>query len=278
MVTGADGMLGRALVETLDGAAHVTGVDIDDFDIGDGDAVMDATLRQAPDLIINCAAYTDVDGAESDRETAFRVNAVGAGNVARAAAEVGARVVHVSTDYVFDGNASEPYPEDAVPDPASVYGQSKLAGEREVAAGAPGSLIVRTAWLYGLGGRNFVETVLRLAGDGGPLRIVDDQTGAPTYASDLAAVIRDLAVTDASGFIHATNSGTCTWHGFAKAALSLAGLDDIEVVPISTKEIDRPAPRPRFSVLSLEKLQSVLGWTPRPWEEALADYFARRNA
>jgi dTDP-4-dehydrorhamnose reductase len=271
-------MLGRAVVEALEESAEVSGVDIDDFDIADGDAVMQAVLRESPQLVVNCAAYTDVDGAEADRESAFRVNAVGAGNVARAAAEVGARFLHLSTDYVFDGTAAEPYVEEAEPAPRSVYGLSKLAGEREVEAACTNALIIRTAWLYGRGGRNFVETVLRLADAGGPLRIVDDQTGSPTYADDLAAVIRDLAVTDVTGVVHATNAGTCTWFAFARAVLENVGRNDVELMAIATSEIDRPAPRPRYSVLSLERLTQVLGWTPRSWEDALAEYLSRRKA
>ena len=248
MVTGAEGMLGRALLETL-----------------------------GPDVVINCAAYTNVDGAESDRETAFRVNAVGAGNVARSAAQVGARLVHMSTDYVFDGLADTPYVESAQTGPTSVYGLSKLAGEQEVLSASEDALIVRTAWLYGRGGGNFVETVLRLSDEGGPLRIVDDQTGSPTYAADLALVLRDLAVTDVRGIVHATNSGTCTWFEFAAEILRVFGRGGVDVIPIATEDIERPAPRPRYSVLSLEKLGSLLGWTPRPWNEALLDYVARRD-
>jgi len=278
MVTGAAGMLGRAVLDALNEPAAVVGVDIEDFDIGDGDAVMAAVREERPDLIVNCAAYTDVDGAESDRETAFRVNAVGAGNLARSADAVGARFIHISTDYVFDGTADAPYTEGAEAAPSTVYGQSKLAGEREVASAAPGSLIVRTAWLYGHGGPNFVETVLRLAEGCGPLRIVDDQLGSPTYATDLAAVLADLAAADVTGVVHATNSATCTWFGFAKAILRITGRDDVEVVPIATEEIDRPAPRPRYSVLSLARLEEVLGWTPRPWDEAVVDYLARRSS
>ncbi|MBD3367409.1 MAG: dTDP-4-dehydrorhamnose reductase [Candidatus Eisenbacteria bacterium] len=270
-------MLGRALVGALEGNAEVTAVDLDDFDIGDGDAVMAAMLQTAPDVVFNCAAYTNVDGAESDRETAFRVNAVGAGNVARAAAEAGARLLHVSTDYVFDGRATEPYAEDAPTDPSSVYGQSKLAGEREVLSACGNALIVRTAWLYGHGGRNFVETVLRLADGGDTLRIVDDQTGSPTYATDLAAVLKDLAATDVAGYVHATNSGTCTWYEFATAILNAVGRDDVPVEPIATEDFGRPAPRPRYSVLSLERLEEVLGWTPRHWKKALVEYLRWRN-
>jgi len=278
LVTGAAGMLGSELVRTLAATSDVVAADLADFDIADPEATRAAVLSAAPDVVVNCAAYTDVDGAEKDRERAFAVNAAGAGNVARAAAGVGAAVVHVSTDYVFDGANAAPYREEDAPGPVNAYGESKLAGEREVAEAGGRALIARTAWLYGRGGRNFVETVLTLARRGGPLRIVNDQVGPPTSARDLSVIIAELIPTGATGVVHATNSGSCSWYEFARAILAAAGVRGVDVRPIRTAELPRPAARPSYSVLSLDRLVSLTGWLPRSWEEALGDYITERCA
>jgi len=276
LVTGAGGMLGRAVVDAMRGDWQVLEADIEQFDVSSESETLEAVTEAAPDLIVNCAAYTDVDAAESDPETAFAVNSAGAGGVARAAAASGARLVHVSTDYVFDGECDRPYPEDDEPNPRGAYGRSKLQGERAVLDSGADCLILRTAWLFGVGGKNFVETVLRLAREGGPLRVVDDQRGSPTYTRDLALIVKELADTPTDGILNATNSGETTWYGFARRILEGAGLDDVHVEPVSTSDFPRPAPRPRSSVLSLERLSKTLGWTPRSWDEALADYLAER--
>jgi len=277
LVTGADGMLGSEVLRAFEGGSDVVGVDVADFDVRDRAATADAVRHLAPDAIINCAAYTDVDGAESQREAAFEVNATGAGSVARAAATVGAYVVHMSTDYVFDGSLDRAYVESDEPHPLGVYGESKLAGEIEVAASGAEFLIVRTAWLYGHNGGNFVETMLGLAALHDTLRVVDDQRGCPTNAGDLAAVLRDLESRRPTGIVHASNSGNCTWYGFAREILARAGLRDVKLVPVKTSEFERPAPRPARSVLSLARLVDLLGWEPRPWEEALAEYLSERT-
>jgi dTDP-4-dehydrorhamnose reductase len=276
VVTGADGMLGTEVVRAFSEAHEVVGIDLGELDITDGEAVRAFAAGAAADCVVNCAAYTDVDGAESARELAFAVNAAGAGHVARACAASRCYLIHLSTDYVFDGRKAGAYEEGDAPSPLNVYGESKLAGEREVQRSGARHLIVRTAWLYGHGGRNFVEFVLGAWADGRPLRIVDDQRGAPTSARDLALVLRELASRRAEGVIHATNDGSCSWFEFAREILAAAGGEAAQVEPIASSDLDRPAPRPRNSVLSLERLASVLGWRPRAWNEAVREYVAER--
>jgi dTDP-4-dehydrorhamnose reductase len=277
LVTGARGMLGREVVRALSSRHAVVGVDIEEFDIRDAAATLNAIRRTSPDIIVNCAAYTDVDGAEARRELAFAVNADGAGNVARAAGEVGAAIVHISTDYVFDGESKSPYRENDTPNPLNIYGESKLAGEKAVAESGAQYLTLRTAWLYGHGSPNFVETMLRLAGEQESLRVVDDQEGMPTSAADLAMIIVDLLPTGVRGVLNATNSGSCTWFTFARRILELSGGSEVVIEPVRTEEFTRPAKRPRRSVLSLVRLTESLGWEPRSWQEALADYLTERQ-
>lgn len=278
LITGADGMLGAELLRALGESHEVIGVDLGELDVTDGEATLAFVSEAAPDCVINCAAYTDVDGAESQRESAFAVNAEGAGNVARASAAAGAYLIHLSTDYVFDGTKLGAYVETDPPSPINVYGESKLEGEREVARASGRALIVRTAWLYGHGGRNFVEFVLGQAEKEGRLRIVDDQRGAPTNARDLAEVLKELTRRRPQGVIHATNDGSCSWLVFAREILAAAGLTGVAAEPISSSDLDRPAPRPKNSVLSLDRLVSVLGWRPRSWREAVREYVAERQA
>jgi dTDP-4-dehydrorhamnose reductase len=276
LVTGAAGMLGTELVPLFRRDFDVTAADIAEFDMRDAAATDAFVSAAAPDVIINCAAYTDVDGAESDPEAAFEVNASGAGNVAAAAERVGARVVQVSTDYVFDGTGDTPYAETDEPRPLGVYGRSKLAGERKVAEVSQDALIVRTAWLYGHAGPNFIEKMLSLASSGRVLRVVADQVGAPTNVRDLAGAILELIAVEATGVVNATNRGWCTWFEFAREILDLAGLEDIPVEPVTSEEFPRPAPRPGYSVLSLARLVSLTGKEPRSWQDALAEYLAER--
>jgi dTDP-4-dehydrorhamnose reductase len=278
VITGADGMLGTEVVSALGDSYDVVGIDLADVDITDGEAVRAFVAGEAPALVINCAAYTDVDGAESARDLAFAVNAEGAGHLARACEAAGSYLIHLSTDYVFDGTKSGAYTEADEPAPINVYGASKLEGEREVERSGGRSLIVRTAWLYGHAGRNFVDFVLKRAAEGGPLRIVDDQRGAPTSARDLALILKELAARRAEGIIHATNDGSCSWFEFAREIVAAAGDPRVPVEAIASTDLDRPAPRPRNSVLSLERLASVLGWRPRTWSEAVREYVAERQA
>ena len=277
LVTGAGGMLGTELLGTLGGVTDVVGRDVGDFDVTDPEATLDAVRSIAPDVVVNCAGYTDVDGAESHEDFAFAVNAAGAGHLARAAREARAYFLHMSTDYVFDGSKRSPYTESDDPRPINAYGRSKLAGERAVAEAGGRSLIVRTAWLYGRAGRNFVDTMLGLAAQGGPLRVVDDQVGPPTSARDLAVMLSELIPSRATGVVHATNSGHCSWHTLARTALDLSGFEGVDVRPVPSSEFPRPAERPRYSVLALDAFVSIVGWRPRAWDDALREYLCERR-
>ncbi|MFZ5862528.1 MAG: dTDP-4-dehydrorhamnose reductase [Nitrospirota bacterium] len=270
-ITGATGQLGLALQRVL--ADHeLTAPPEREADITQP-AIMERIAASRPDVVIHGAAYTDVDGAEANPVRAYAVNAEGSRLVAQAAAKVGARLIAMSTDYVYDGAKTTPYLEDDPVAPLGVYGASKLAGERETFAAKPDAVILRTAWLYGEG-KNFVRTILRLAAERDELRIVSDQVGSPTWAEDLARAIRALLDVRATGIFHAVNSGTCSWHEFAVAILRSAGLDR-RVVPISTTELARPAKRPAHAVLGCAKLAG-LGVRFRPWQDALADYLRAR--
>jgi dTDP-4-dehydrorhamnose reductase len=254
LVTGAGGQLGTDVVAAASAAPHhrVLGVDHSQMDVGDRDSVMSVVTTFAPDLIIHAAAWTAVDACEADPERAFRVNAFGSRCVGEAARAVGAHVVAVSTDYVFDGTSERPYTEWDEPRPVSVYGRSKLAGERELLGQVPGAVVARTSWVCGPHGSNMVKTVLRVAGSGDQqLRFVDDQHGCPTFTGDLAAMLLRLGTGRHSGLFHVTNQGPTTWYRFVRDILVAAGMDPSRVVPISTAELDppRPAPRPANSVL-----------------------------
>jgi len=253
LVTGAGGMVGREVVEAL--APHdVIGLDHGRLDVSDRDAVLAVVGSVNPDAIVHCAAMTAVDLCESEPDRAFLVNALGTRFVVEAARRARAYVVAVSTDYVFDGTRPEPYDEWDTPNPASVYGRSKLAGELEVdGAGA----VVRTSWVVGRYGANMVKTILRLAGGDGTLRFVDDQRGCPTVAADLATMLRTFVVERLPGLWHVTNQGAVSWFEFAQEVLRAAGHDPARVEPITTKDLDppRPAPRPANSVLDNRALR-----------------------
>jgi len=275
LITGAAGMLGRDLQAALAGR-DVTALDRAELDITDLAAVMAATVGF--DVIINAAAYTKVDDAETNEDAAYAINAVGPHNLALAAAAQNARLVQISTDYVFDGSATEPYSEDTTIDPISAYGRTKAAGEAFVLATHPtGSYIVRTAWLYGEHGPNFPKTMLKLAAARDTLTVVDDQVGQPTWTADLAAQV--VALLDANapaGIYHGTNSGVTSWFGFAQAVFASANLDPARVTPTDSSQFVRPAPRPSYSVLGHDAWQSA-GLAPmRDWREALADAQAQR--
>ena len=250
LVTGPDGQLGRELVAALAGAGRheVAEARRPAFDLADRDSVVGALTATRPDLVLHAGAWTDVDGCETDPDRALRVNTLGTRHVAEGARLVGARVCYVSTDYVFDGTASVPYREWDEPNPLSVYGRSKLGGEREL---DPGATVVRTSWVCGLHGRNFVKTMLRLAGERDELTVVDDQHGSPTFTPDLAATIHTLVTARIPGLFHVTNQGSTSWFGLAREVLAAAGLGPERVRPIATADLQpaRPAPRPAFSVL-----------------------------
>ncbi|MGO8876342.1 MAG: dTDP-4-dehydrorhamnose reductase [Acidimicrobiales bacterium] len=278
LVTGAAGQVGSELVAELErraAARHrgpswkVAATTRDQLDIASRDSVLAAVVSTEPHVIIHPAAWTAVDACEGDPDRAFRVNALGTRHVAEAARIVGAHVCYLSTDYVFDGTSERPYNEWDAPNPMSVYGRSKLAGERELAAGAT---IVRTAWVVGRNGPNMAKTVLRLAAEGGVLKFVDDQCGSPTLASDLAGKVVDLAVSRRPGIFHVTNQGSTSWYGFAREVLRLAGQDPERVRPIVTADLDppRPAPRPACSVLDNAALRLAGEDLLPSWQDALA--------
>lgn len=266
LVAGAGGMLGADL-RLLLADREVTALDRAQLDVTDADAVRTAVAGH--DVVINAAAYTKVDDAESDEATAFAVNATGAGLLARAAADVGARFVHVSTDYVFDGTATSPYPEDAPRDPLGAYGRTKAAGEELVLA-SPDVYLVRTAWLYGEHGPNFARTMLRLAGERDTVSVVTDQIGQPTWSRDLASAIVTLLDARAPfGIYHGTNSGSASWFDFARAIFEESGLDPDRVLPSDSSSFVRPAPRPGYSVLGHAAWAAAGLPAPRPWRDAL---------
>ena len=274
IVTGAGGMLAHDLAPALRAAEHVvTLMDRGDLDVTDPSECLAGV--EGHDLVVNCAAWTAVDAAETDEAGAFAVNAVGAANLARAAARAGARMVQISTDYVFDGGASEPYPVDHPIAPRSAYGRTKAAGEWAVQALCPESWIIRTAWLYGAGGGNFVSTMLRLAAERETLTVVDDQVGQPTWTVDLADLIVRLVAAPASyGVHHGTASGRTTWRGLAQAVFEERGLDPERVQPTTSQALGLPAPRPSWSVLSHDSLERA-GVTPiGDWRASLTTYLA----
>ncbi|WFE38723.1 dTDP-4-dehydrorhamnose reductase [Micromonospora sp. WMMD998] len=286
LVTGAGGMLGRDLVTVLRARPDrsVTAAARADLDVTDAEAVRDAVAGH--DVVVNAAAWTDVDGAETRERDAIAVNGDAVAHLARACAATGARLVHVSTDYVFGGDATEPYPEDAPTGPANAYGRSKLAGERAVTRLLPEhGYVVRTAWLYGTHGRNFVTTVLRLADERDRIDVVDDQRGQPTWSYRLAG--RLVALADAAlagdaapGVYHGTAAGETTWYGLARAVFARRGLDPDRVRPTTSDRFPRPAPRPRYSVLGHGRWAAANLPPPRDWHadltEALADLSGRR--
>ncbi len=260
-------MLGRDLVDVLRAGGHeVSAAGRAELDITDAEALTRAVAGH--DAVVNAAAYTAVDAAESDEACAHALNAVAPGRSAAAAHAAGARFVHVSTDYVFDGSAAEPYAEDAPTSPASAYGRTKAAGEEAVRAAHPHALVVRTAWLYGAGGGCFPRTIAAAAAERGHLDVVDDQVGQPTWARDVADVVLRLLAADApGGTYHATSSGRVSWCGFARAVVGAAGMDPAIVAPTTSDAFTRPAPRPAWSVLGHAALEQA-GLAPiGPWEE-----------
>jgi dTDP-4-dehydrorhamnose reductase len=272
LVTGAAGMLGRDIVAAAGDAGHeVAALARADLDITDADAVRAAIQAARPDAVINCAAWTDVDGAEADETSATAVNGAGAGHVADAAAEAGALVVHVSSDYVFDGEAGTPYLEDAATGPRSAYGRSKLAGEQAVLAATDRAAIVRSSWLFGPHGRNFVDTMRRLGAERDEIAVVDDQVGCPTYTGHLAPALVAVAENDLTGVLHVAGSGQCSWFDLAEATFAETGTH-CRVRPQSTAALGRPAPRPAFSALASSRSDAP---ALPPWREGLRAHLAR---
>jgi dTDP-4-dehydrorhamnose reductase len=276
LLIGASGMLGQDLVRewTQD---EMIGATSRDADIRNAHEVNALVSRVGPDWVVLTAAFTDVDGSEKQPEQAFAVNAQGAENVARAARESGARLLFVSTDYVFDGKTTRPYePNDAIA-PLNVYGESKAAGERAVQKHGADWCIARTSWLFGASGASFPEKILRAAETRPELTVVSDQVGSPTYTRDLACAIRDLVHSETRGIVNVTNAGSCSWFEFAKEILRQAGRNSVRVLPISTEQAGRLAKRPAYSILSPTSLEAR-GITLRDWREATAAYLSELRA
>jgi len=280
LITGAMGQLGQALNDLLkynkeynlyltDSNESENGL-IKKLDISDDAAVEYEIQSIKPDIIINCAAMTAVDLCETERELAYKINSLGPKHLAVAAEKIGATLVHISTDYIYDGQARFPYTEESEANPVNVYGQTKLAGDRYVLQHCTKSFVLNSSWLYG-DGKNFVKTMLKMANEGKKLRVVSDQVGTPTSALELARVILFLMETDSYGKYHATCEGSTSWYGFAVKIFELAGLD-VDIEPISSNEYPTPARRPAYSVLDNKRLREQHGYYMKDWTEALKEY------
>lgn len=273
LLTGSNGQLGTDIRRAAGHSHDIVAHDLD-LDITDRAAVAASVVAVAPDVVVNAAAFTNVDGAEADELAAYRVNALGPQNLALACQQKDIPLLHVSTDFVFSGEASEPYTEFDRPDPRGVYGKSKYAGEQYVSGLLDRFYICRTSWLYGVGGGNFVKTMLKAGRERDEVRVVDDQEGSPTYSLDLANKILEIIETGAFGVYHLSNQGSITWNRFTKDIFEIAGIDT-PVLPISTEELARPAPRPRYSTMRGMALE-IVGLEPmRPYREALEDFILR---
>jgi dTDP-4-dehydrorhamnose reductase len=272
LVTGARGMLGTDLCEILSGEHEITGVDIEDADISIASETKKLIGKASPQVVIHCAAYTDVDRSESEREDAFRINAEGTRNVAAACRETGSALVYLSTDYVFDGESQRPYGETDTPRPLNVYGASKLEGERFVESLVSAHFIVRTSWLFGLHGRNFVDTIVRLGQDKESVEVVNDQLGCPTFTRDLCLALSAIVRSSDYGIYHVCNAGSCSWFDFAREILQLWGRSRARVIPTDSTRFRRAARRPSFSVLDTSLFERTFGFSLRDWREALTEY------
>lgn len=287
MITGCNGQLGNELIRCLKSGeseigtipaecmgAEILPVDIDTLDIADTAAVKAFVGANTPDVIINCAAMTNVDGCETDYETALKVNAVGVRNLAAAAKKAGAKFIHVSTDYVFAGNGTRPYVEWDKVEPQSAYGASKALGEKYALSFCDKTFIVRTSWLYGLVGKNFVKTVRRVIRERGGITVVNDQRGNPTNANDLAHHLLKLCVTEEYGIYHCTGEGECSWFDFACKIAEYSGFNDV-VKPCTSDEYPSPTKRPAYSSLRNLALECSVGNEMRPWQDALKEYISK---
>jgi len=291
IVTGSSGMLGTELVSDLQGSFAVTGIDqvkgrspvravgFERCDITDRGQTVSVIKKVCPDIVIHTAAWTDVDGCELDKEKALRVNGEGTLNVALGARETNAVMIYVSTDFIFDGMGKDPYKEDDRPNPVNAYGLSKLKGEEAVRKTLDRYLILRTSWLFGKHGKNFVDIILAKAEEERELRVVMDQFGCPTYAKDLTEAILEMINLltknkTFAGTVHFCNGGSCTWFRYAEEILRLSGKSDRKIIPITSAELNRAAERPSMSMLSTEKYGSLTGNSPREWSGALKDYIS----
>jgi dTDP-4-dehydrorhamnose reductase len=272
LITGANGLLGRELFDLFRKEHEVRATDEKECDVTSPVECRRVLGEFRPHVVLHCAAYTAVDRAEAEEARALAVNRDGTRNVARECRGHGAFLVTYGSDYVFDGNSSRPYAEDDVARPLSAYGRSKWAAEEALRAELPGHLLIRSQWLYGAHGRNFVFAILDKARRGEPLRVVSDQKGCPTYARDLAAATKRLLDAGARGTFHFSNEGEATWYEFAAFLLALACPEPVPLAPVPAAELSYPAPRPAYSVLNKEKYRNVTGDTPRRWEDAVTEF------
>jgi len=271
LIIGGKGLLAKNILPHFSACHEVVAVDIDEWDIADKENGKEFLQQYLPDAIINLAAITDVDGCEDSVELAHRVNGEAPGFIAELCYKYRIKFVHLSTDYIFSGKKDAPYIEEDMPDPQSIYGITKLTGERNAMEKNPSSLIVRSQWLYGDGGENFITKITKIAQEKGMVQVVDDQRGMPTYAKDLAFPLKTLIENNSSGIYHIANSGSCTWFEFAKEIFSQLHMK-IEVKPISSVQLDRKAKRPSCSVFDCSKLQKDTGIVMRTWQAALKEY------
>ncbi len=274
IVTGAGGMLGADVTRQFSSDFKVTGLTRQDLDITDKKAVRQVFKHYRPEIVINCAAFTRVDDCESMKETAFSVNAEGPGNLASACRDSGALLVHISTDYVFDGSKKSPWKEDEPKAPLNIYGESKLQGEKRVEARCDNYLIIRTSWLFGLNGPNFIATMLNLSKKRDELSVVNDQEGSPTSTRDLAWGIKMLVMHDLRGVFHCCNSGSCTWFDLCRFVFEKRGIKGVTLKPVPSESFPRPAARPEYSVLDTSRFKKFTGRKMRPWQQAVSEYLS----
>jgi dTDP-4-dehydrorhamnose reductase len=277
LLLGHKGMLGSDLLLKLNLQHDIVGMDKEEIDIVSAKECANAIKDTEPNIVINAAAYTNVDGCETAKEECFAVNAEAVKNIAQACRDKNIRIIHFSTDYVFDGTAKQPYKEDDQCNPINAYGESKLAGERYLQTMANNYILIRTSWLYGVKGKNFVQTILDKTKKTPTLAVVDDQVGSPTHTKDLAAAVDLLISQNLKGIFHVTNRGSCSWYQFAVKILQEAGVKNIDVKPIKSDKLQRPAKRPAYSVLSMQKFISATGKTMQPWQLAMQDYLKSIN-
>lgn len=274
IVTGAGGMLGADVTRQFSSNFKVTALTRKELDITDKKAVRQVFKHYRPEIVINCAAFTRVDDCESMKETAFSVNAEGPGILASACRDSGALLVHISTDYVFDGSKKSPWKEDEPKAPLNIYGESKLQGEKRVEARCENYLIIRTSWLFGLNGPNFITTMLNLSKKRDELSVVNDQEGSPTSTRDLAWGIKMLVMHDLRGVFHCCNSGSCTWFDLCRFVFEKRGIKGVTLKPVPSESFPRPAARPEYSVLDTSRFKKFTGRKMRPWQQAVSEYLS----
>jgi dTDP-4-dehydrorhamnose reductase len=285
LLTGAKGMLAADVLRLMPAETTIIETDIEELDITDVDAVMAFCKECAPNMILNCAAYTAVDAAETNDAAAYAVNETGPRVLAEVCAHCDIPLVHISTDFVFFGDGKRPMREDDQTAPQGIYALSKRAGEVAIEKSGCSFLTVRTSWLYGAAGNNFPDTMLKLAAERDRVTVVNDQTGSPTYSPDLAEALWKLIEAGARGYIHFSNSGACTWYDFAVETIQLGkeyGIlpadKTLEIAPVTSEEFVRPAPRPAYSVMGTEKYTKTTGLTPRTWQAGLREYIAAKKS